>query len=65
MIGGNRKSGYEYEIMAWEEYEKLKSGIDILDEILDKLKTKEKEKVLSITPEKASITSKTLSVTSV
>lgn len=64
MAGGNRKSGYEYEISAWEEYEKLKSGIDILDEILERLKETEKQKPeLSITPEKASITSKILSVT--
>jgi hypothetical protein len=53
LAGGNRKSGYEYEISAWEEYEKLKSGIDILDEILGRLKEKEREKALSITPEKA------------
>jgi thymidylate synthase len=64
-IGGNRKSGYEYEITAWEEYEKLKSGIDILDEILDRLKANEREKTLSITQGKASITSKSLSITSV
>jgi DNA primase len=63
LAGGNRKSGYEYEISAWEEYEKLKSGIDILDEILDRLKAKERGKALSITSEKASITSKILSVT--
>ena len=63
LAGGNRKSGYEYEISAWEEYEKLKSGIDILDEILGRLKEKEREKALSITPEKVSITSKILSVT--
>ncbi len=43
--GGNRKTGFEYEIKAWDEYEKLKSGIDILDEILQKVKEKE----LSIT----------------
>jgi len=63
LAGGNRKSGYEYEISAWEEYEKLKSGIDILDEILGRLKEKEKEKTLSITSEKASITSQSLSIT--
>jgi len=63
LAGGNRKSGYEYEISAWEEYEKLKSGIDILDEILERLKEKEREKKLSITSEKTSITSKILSVT--
>lgn len=38
--GGNRKTGFEYEIRAWDEYEKLKSGIDILDEILEKVKIK-------------------------
>jgi DNA primase len=43
--GGNRKTGFEYEIKAWGEYEKLKSGIDILDEILQKVR----EKAASIT----------------
>ena len=38
--GGNRKTGFEYEIKAWDEYEKLKSGIDILDEILQKVRDK-------------------------
>ena len=38
--GGNRKYGFEYEISAWDEYEKLKSGINILDEILQQLKEK-------------------------
>jgi DNA primase catalytic core len=39
--GGNRKNGFEYEIHTWDEYEKLKSGINILDEILQKLKEKD------------------------
>jgi DNA-binding MarR family transcriptional regulator len=39
--GGNRKYGFEYEITAWDEYEKLKSGVNILDEILQKLKEKQ------------------------
>jgi DNA primase catalytic core len=39
--GGNRKYGFEYEITAWEEYEQLKNGINILDEILQKLKEKQ------------------------
>jgi DNA primase len=38
--GGNRKSGYEYEIKTWDEYEKLKSGVNILDEILARLNEK-------------------------
>ena len=50
--GGNRKTGYEYEITAWDEYKKLKSGIDILDDILKQIREKE----LSITPEKLSVT---------
>jgi DNA primase len=60
--GGNRKAGYEYEITAWDEYDKLRSGIDILDEILRRLREKEAEQVgkelkdTSITAEKLSIT---------
>lgn len=38
--GGNRKTGYEYEILAWEEYEQLKSNIDVLDGILEKIRGK-------------------------
>ena len=62
MIGGNRKTGYEYEISAWDEYDKLKSGVDLLDDILKGLREKE-EKKLSITSKTVSITEKTLSVT--
>jgi len=54
--GGNRKTGFEYEIKAWDEYEKLKSGIDILDEILQKVKAKE---LSACTERSRSITSKT------
>ena len=38
--GGNRKNGFEYQIKAWEEYDQLKTGIDILDQHLEKLKSK-------------------------
>ena len=38
--GGNRKNGFEYQVKAWEEYEQLKTGIDILDQHLEKLKSK-------------------------
>ena len=38
--GGNRKTGYEYEIAAWEEYKLLKSNIDVLDEITQKIRAK-------------------------
>lgn len=39
--GGNRKNGFEYEIRAWDEYEKLKNGVNILDDILKRLREKE------------------------
>ncbi|WP_291861682.1 CHC2 zinc finger domain-containing protein [Marinilabilia sp.] len=39
-IGGNRKTGYEYEVAAWEEYELLKSNIDVLDEIIQNIRAK-------------------------
>lgn len=36
---GQKARGYEYEIVSYEEYNKLKRGIEtVLDEILDKLK---------------------------
>jgi DNA primase len=39
--GGNRKNGFEYQVNTWDEYEKLKTGVNILDEILQKLKAKQ------------------------
>lgn len=62
--GGNRKTGYEYEITAWDEYDKLKSGIDILDEILREIRERE-EKGVSITSKASGITPEPLSVTRV
>lgn len=38
--GGNRKTGYEFSINIWDDYEVLKSGIDILDSTLEVLKKK-------------------------
>ena len=38
--GGNRKTGFEYEITAWNEYEMLKANINILDVTLEKLRAK-------------------------
>lgn len=38
--GGNRKKGFEYEVLVWDDYEKLKTGVNVLDEILNKLKQK-------------------------
>jgi DNA primase len=37
-VGGNRKSGFEYEVLNWSEYSELQQGIKILDEILEKIK---------------------------
>ncbi|MBL6447638.1 hypothetical protein JMN32_15070 [Fulvivirga sp. 29W222] len=37
--GGNRKQGYEYEITDWEDYTRLQAGVNILDELLKKLKS--------------------------
>jgi hypothetical protein len=37
--GGNRKQGYEYEVVDWSDYEVLKSGLNVLDELLKNLKT--------------------------
>jgi hypothetical protein len=42
--GGNRKTGFEYEITNWKEYEQLKDGINLLDKILEEIKAKEKAK---------------------
>lgn len=44
--GGNRKTGFEYSIAVWDDYEQLKAGMNILDETLAALKKKKK---LSIT----------------
>ena len=40
--GGNRKTGFEYSVVVWDDYEQLKSGINILDETLEKIKNKYK-----------------------
>jgi hypothetical protein len=37
-VGGNRKSGFEYQVHRWEEYRDLKQGLDVLDQILSDLK---------------------------
>jgi DNA primase len=38
--GGNKKSGFEYEIVNWEEYQQLQTNINALDEVLNELKSK-------------------------
>jgi DNA primase len=54
--GGNRKTGYEYEVAAWEEYELLKSNIDVLDEIIQKIRAKYNGKSKSENKYNASVT---------
>lgn len=38
--GGNRKTGFEYTVTVWNDYEQLQSGLSILDEVLEQLKAK-------------------------
>jgi DNA primase len=54
--GGNRKTGYEYEIIAWDEYNQLKSNIDVLDKILGQIRKKQNGKATAEEIEKLSIT---------
>ena len=35
----NRQSGFEYEILSFDDYELLKEGINVLDKILENIKT--------------------------
>jgi DNA primase len=37
-VGGNRKSGFEYQVLRWEEYSRLTRGVDVLDQVLGDLK---------------------------
>lgn len=37
-MGGNKKSGYEYEVADWEDYSRLQSDVSVLDELLNGLK---------------------------
>ncbi len=41
LISSNRQTGYEYQIISWDDYELLKNDVDILDQVLDKLKQKQ------------------------
>ena len=40
--GGNKKQGYEYEVSDWSEYDNLKSGLDVMDQLLERLEKYEK-----------------------
>jgi len=37
-VGGNRKTGYEYQVTIWDDYQVLQKGLAIMDEVLDKLR---------------------------
>ena len=38
VTGGNRKTGYEFKVVAWDEYDGIKQSINYLDELLQNLK---------------------------
>jgi DNA primase catalytic core len=40
----SQKTGHEYEIATWDDYENLEKGIDLMDEILKKLRSKQGKK---------------------
>jgi len=40
--GGNKKQGFEYEVADWDDYERLKAGVNILDELLETLRKRSK-----------------------
>ena len=33
-VGGNKKLGYEYEVVDWDDYSRLKGNVDVLDSLL-------------------------------
>jgi predicted transcriptional regulator len=37
--GGNKKTGFEYEVYRWDDYEKLLDGAKLLDDILNDLRS--------------------------
>ncbi len=41
LAGGNRKTGFEYKIQVWDDYEILKQGTALLDTLLTQLKAEE------------------------
>jgi DNA primase catalytic core len=42
LVGKNKQTGYEYQIISWNDYDLLKNNVDILDRIIEKLKQKNK-----------------------
>ena len=47
--GGNKKTGFEYEVINWKEYDKLQTGMNVLTEILNRLKEQKAKYNRSIT----------------
>ena len=41
LVSNNRQTGYEYQIISWDDYQLLKNDVDLLDQILEKLKKKQ------------------------
>ena len=42
------KTGNEYQVTIWDDYQQLKSSVDILDSVLNKLKNKKPENAKSL-----------------
>ena len=40
--GGNRRNGFEYEVSNWKEYDNLQKHINVLDDILTKIRNNNK-----------------------
>jgi DNA primase catalytic core len=40
LVSANRQSGYEYQVISWDDYQVLKSDVNILDRIMERLKQK-------------------------
>jgi predicted transcriptional regulator len=38
--GGNKKTGFEYEIYRWDDYEKLQAGADVMNDILEEIRSR-------------------------
>ena len=41
LVSTNRQTGYEYQIISWDDYQLLKNDVDILDQVLEKLSSKQ------------------------
>jgi predicted transcriptional regulator len=46
-VGGNRKTGYEYEILSWDDFDRLEGGIKVLDQIYYELEGKYNRSITS------------------